>query len=46
MAAVTSCENALQRIDFRADTRSYPVLCEHLSDIWLSTLEVSGAAQL
>ena len=26
--------------DFRADTESYAVWCEHLSDMWLFTLEI------
>ena len=32
------------RIAFSADTKSYPVSCQHLSDLWRSTLEI-GAAQ-
>ena len=32
-------------IAVRADSKSYPVKYEHLSDAWLSTLEI-GAAQL
>ena len=35
----------LFRIVFRADSKSYPLYYEHLSDMWLSTLEI-GAAQL
>ena len=35
----------LYQIDFRTATKSHPVLYEHLSDMWLSTLEI-GAAQL
>ena len=34
----------LPYIAFRADTKSYSVLYEHLSDMWLSTLEF-GATQ-
>ena len=34
----------LPYIAFRSDTKSYSVLYEHLSDMWLSTLEF-GATQ-
>ena len=33
----------LYRIAFRADTKSYPVQHEHLSDMLLSTLEEIGS---
>ena len=33
----------LYRIAFRADTKSCPVECEHLCDMWLYTLEISAA---
>ena len=35
----------LNRIAFSAATKRYPVSCQHLSDMWRSTLEI-GAAQL
>ena len=35
--------HTIYRIAFRNDTKSYPLWCEHLSDIWLSTLEVDAA---
>ena len=35
----------LYQISFRADTKSFPVLYEEISDMWLSALEI-GAAQL
>ena len=33
----------LYRIAFHAATKCYPVWFEHLSDIWLSTVEISVA---
>ena len=35
----------LNGIDFRVDTESYAVWCEHLSDMWLFTLKI-GVTQL
>ena len=31
------------RIAFSADTKSYPVSCQHLSDLWRSTLDIGAA---
>ena len=31
---------------FRTDTKSFPVEYEHLSDMWLSSLEIGGAQLL
>ena len=34
----------LYQIAFSADNKNYPVHCEQLSDMWLSTLEISTAS--
>ena len=41
----TKAEFTMYWIAVRADSKSCPVKYEHLSDMWLSTLEI-GAAQL